>query len=64
MNYVFRTRQMIVNVNTGENINKIIQYVCNQSIEHNLRYRFSKGEKFTICNAKEDLEEVERAGGE
>lgn len=63
LNDIFRTRRMIGNVNLEGNTNHLNQYYSSQSVALNLRYRFSKGEKFTIRNRNSRLEEVERAGG-
>lgn len=63
LNDIFRTRRMIGNVNLEGNTNHLNQYFSSQSIALNLRYRFSKGEKFNNLNRNSRLEELERAGG-
>ncbi|WP_162054637.1 outer membrane beta-barrel family protein [Pontibacter pamirensis] len=63
LNDIFRSRWMLGSTKTGRNSNEIKQYLSHQSVGLNLRYRFSKGEKFELRKRSTNLEEVERAGG-
>jgi hypothetical protein len=59
---IFRTRKVIGAANFDGNINAFDQYFGMQSFRVNLRYRFSRGEKFELKRRNTNLEELRRAG--
>ena len=59
---IFRSLQETGSADIGANRNYFEQYRGVQSIKLNLRYRFSKGEKFESKNRNNQLEELNRAG--
>ncbi|WP_066831158.1 TonB-dependent receptor domain-containing protein [Rufibacter ruber] len=60
---IFRTRKVVGSANFDGNINAFDQYFAAQSFRVNLRYRFSKGQKFEMQRRSTNLEELNRAGG-
>ncbi len=63
VNDIFRSRQLIGGANVGDDINQFNQYFGSRSLGINLRYRFSRGEKFEMKQRNTNLEELNRAGG-
>ena len=59
---IFKTRRVIGAANFDGNINEFDQYFGMQSFRINLRYRFSRGEKFELKRRNNSLEELRRAG--
>jgi hypothetical protein len=59
---IFRTRKVIGAANFDGNVNAFDQYFGMQSFRVNLRYRFSRGEKFDLKRRNVNLEELRRAG--
>ena len=59
---IFRTRKVIGAANFDGNINAFDQYFGMQSFRVNLRYRFSRGEKFELKRRNTNLEELRRTG--
>jgi hypothetical protein len=59
---IFKTRKVIGAANFDGNINEFDQYFGMQSFRINLRYRFSRGEKFELKRRNTNLEELRRAG--
>ncbi len=60
---IFRTQYDLGSAHIGENRNYFEQYRGRQGVSLNLRYRFSRGEKFEAKNRNNSLEELNRAGG-
>lgn len=59
---IFKTRRVIGAANFDGNINAFDQYFGMQSFRVNLRYRFSRGEKFELKRRNTNLEELRRTG--
>ena len=59
---IFRTRKVIGAANFDGNVNAFDQYFGMQSFRVNLRYRFSRGEKFELKRRNNSLEELRRTG--
>ncbi|MFC5271335.1 TonB-dependent receptor domain-containing protein [Adhaeribacter terreus] len=59
---IFKTRKVIGAANFDGNINAFDQYFGMQSFRVNLRYRFSRGEKFELKRRNTNLEELRRTG--
>jgi hypothetical protein len=60
---IFKSRWVRGTANVGDDINGFEQYFSARDLRLNLRYRFSKGEKFEMKNRNNTLEELNRAGG-
>lgn len=60
---IFRSMQTIGGSNINGNTTAVNQYFGTRGIRLNLRYSFNKGEKFSIKNRDNELEELNRAGG-
>ncbi|QMU28751.1 outer membrane beta-barrel family protein [Adhaeribacter radiodurans] len=60
---VFRTKRIAGHTTINGNTTTSQQYNGTQAFKVNLRYRFSKGEKFEAKKLQVDLNEVDRAGG-
>src|SRR5688572_7506829 len=59
---IFRTRRVVGAANFDGNVNAFDQYFGMQSFRINLRYRFSRGEKFELKRRNTNLEELRRTG--
>ncbi|MBK0403232.1 TonB-dependent receptor [Adhaeribacter sp. BT258] len=59
---IFKTRWVVGAANFDGNINAFDQYFGMQSFRVNLRYRFSRGEKFELKRRNNSLEELRRTG--
>lgn len=60
---IFRTQKMQGFSQVNGNINEIDMYQFGQSVRLTLRYRFTQGEKFEVKRRNNNLDEVNRAGG-
>ena len=60
---IFRTMQVIGSSEINGNTTAVDQYFGNRAFSLNLRFNFSKGEKFSSKSRKVELEELDRAGG-
>lgn len=60
---IFKSRRIIGGVDIGDDINQFNQYFSARSVGFNIRYRFSKGEKFEMKQRNSNLDELNRAGG-
>ncbi|SDG67849.1 outer membrane beta-barrel family protein [Psychroflexus sediminis] len=61
---LFRTQTITASSRINNNLNKLSQYMFDQSVRLTLRYNFSSGSKFESKRQEAALEELKRAGGD